>query len=128
LADRTVAIIWSQLTMFVTPAFAQAGTAGAPDIFMSILPFLLIFIVMYFLIIRPQRTQMKKREEMINNIRRGDTVITGGGIVAKVTKVMEGEGELEAEIAQGVKIRLIRGMVADVRVKGEPQAANDTKK
>jgi preprotein translocase subunit YajC len=116
--------------MFVTPAYAQAAPAAAgPDLFMSIFPFILIFIVMYFLIIRPQRAQVKKREEMISNIRRGDTVITGGGVVAKVTKVDDTSGELEAEIAQGVKVKLVRSMVADVRVKGEPVAANtDAKK
>jgi preprotein translocase subunit YajC len=115
--------------MFVTPAYAQAAPAiGGPDVFMNILPFILIFIVMYFLIIRPQRAQLKKREEMIANIRRGDTVVTGGGVVAKVTKVDDTSGELEAEIAQGVKVKVVRSMVADVRVKGEPVAANDAKK
>ncbi|SDA54001.1 preprotein translocase subunit YajC [Sinorhizobium sp. NFACC03] len=108
--------------MFITEAFAQ--TAGAPstggaDILMSILPFLLIFVVMYFLIIRPQRAQMKRREELLKNIRRGDQVVTGGGIVGKVTKVVD-DNELEVEIAEGVKIRVVRGGVSEVRVKGEP--------
>lgn len=112
--------------MFVTPAYAQSAAAPAgPDLIMSLLPFVLIFVIMYFLIIRPQRTQMKKREEMLNNVRRNDTVITGGGIVGKVTKVFENEGELEVEIAQGTKIRVMKSMLADVRVKGEPAAAND---
>lgn len=112
--------------MFVTPAYAQTAAApGGPDLIMSLLPFVLIFVIMYFLIIRPQRTQMKKREEMLNNVRRNDNVITGGGIVGKVTKVFENEGELEVEIAQGTKIRVLRSMLADVRVKGEPAAAND---
>lgn len=114
--------------MFVTPAYAQAPAGGGPDIFMSILPFVLIFVIMYFLIIRPQRQQMKKRQEMLNNIRRGDTIVTGGGVVAKVTKVDEAGGELDAEIAQGVKVRVVRAMVAEVRVKGEPAAANDQAK
>lgn len=112
--------------MFITPAYAQsAGPAAGPDFFISLLPFVLIFVIMYFLIIRPQRQQMKKREEMLNNIRRNDTVVTGGGVVGKVTKVFENEGELEVEIAQGTKVRVVRGMVAEVRVKGEPAAAND---
>ncbi|MCC0029182.1 MAG: preprotein translocase subunit YajC [Brucellaceae bacterium] len=114
--------------MFVTPAYAQATTAGGPDIFMSILPFVLIFVIMYFLIIRPQRQQMKKRQEMLNNIRRGDTIVTGGGVVGKVTKVEDTTGELDVEIAQGVKVKVVRAMVAEVRVKGEPAAANDTAK
>ena len=114
--------------MFVTPAYAQASAAGGPDILMSILPFILIFVIMYFLIIRPQRQQMKKRQEMLNNIRRGDTIVTGGGVVGKVTKVEDTTGELDVEIAQGVKVKVVRAMVAEVRVKGEPAAANDTAK
>lgn len=111
--------------MFVTPAYAQTtGIGGAPEMLMSILPFILIFVIMYFLIIRPQRTQMKKREEQLKNIRRGDTIITGGGFVAKVTKVFEDAGELEVEIGEGVKARVIRALVSDVRVKGEPVADN----
>ena len=109
--------------MFVTPAFAQAsGGAAGPDMLMSILPFILIFVIMYFLIIRPQRTQMKRREEMLNNVRRGDQVVTGGGIIGKVTKVFEDEKEVEVEIADGVKIRVVRSLITEVRVKGEPVA------
>jgi len=108
--------------MFITEAFAQtvpgAGAGGA-DILMSILPFLLIFVVMYFLIIRPQRANMKRREELLKNIRRGDQVVTGGGILGKVTKVID-DSELEVEIADGVKIRVVRSGVTEVRVKGEP--------
>ncbi|GAB1581966.1 preprotein translocase subunit YajC [Phyllobacterium phragmitis] len=108
----------------VTPAFAQApgGAPFGPDVLMSILPFILIFVIMYFLIIRPQRNQMKKREEMLKAIRRGDTIIAGG-MVAKVTKVVD-DNELEVEIADGVKVRVLRGLVTDVRVKGEPVADN----
>ncbi len=111
--------------MFITPAFAQsAGSAGGPDLIASLLPFILIFVIMYFLIIRPQRKQMKERAAMLEAVRRNDTVVTGGGIVGKVTKVID-DGELEVEIAQGTKIRVLRSMLADVRVKGEPVAAND---
>ena len=113
--------------MFITPAYAQTAAAGAPDMLVSLLPFVLIFVIMWFLIIRPQRAQAKKREELLKNIRRNDTIVTGGGVIAKVTKVVEGEPELEVEIAQGVKVKLLRSMVADVRVKGEPVAANDQK-
>jgi preprotein translocase subunit YajC len=106
--------------MFVTPAYAQSALGGGGgEILMSILPFLLIFVIMYFLIIRPQRTQMKQRQEMLKNVRRGDQVITGGGVVGKVTKVID-DAELEVEIADGVKVRLNRSLIADVRVKGEP--------
>ena len=108
--------------MFFPVAFAQTaapGGAGGADILMSVLPFLLIFVVMYFLIIRPQRAAMKRRDELLKNIRRGDQVVTGGGIVGKVTKVVD-DNELEVEIAEGIKIRVVRSGVSEVRVKGEP--------
>ena len=102
--------------MFVTEAFAQGATtaAGGSELLISILPFVAVFAIMYFLIIRPQRTQMKKREEMLKNIRRGDTVVTGGGIIGKVTKVLE-NGELEVQISEQTRVRLVQAMVSDVR-------------
>ena len=111
--------------MFVTPAYAQAGGV-APDALISILPFVLIFVIMYFLIIRPQRTQMKKRTEMLAAIRRGDTVVTGGGLVGKVTKVVD-DNELEVDLG-GMKVTALRATIADVRVKGEPVANQNAKK
>jgi len=107
--------------MFITSAFAQGapGLGGDGGILMSLLPFILIFVIMYFLIIRPQRQQMKKREEMLKNIRRGDQVVTGGGIIGRVTKVVD-EKEVEIEIAEGTKVRVARGLLSEVRVKGEP--------
>ena len=104
--------------MFVTPAYAQTA-AGGGDLVASILPFVLIFVVMYFLIIRPQRNQAKKRSEMLANVRRGDQVVTGGGIVGKVTKVVD-DTELEIEVADGTKMRVVRSLLADVRSKSEP--------
>lgn len=111
--------------MFVTPAYAQ-GFGGGPDVFVSILPFILIFVIMYFLIIRPQRTQMKKRGEMLAAIRRGDTVVTGGGLVGKVTKA--NDDDLEIDLGNGVKVTALRATIADVRVKGEPIANQNAKK
>ncbi|PYE88141.1 preprotein translocase subunit YajC [Phyllobacterium leguminum] len=109
---------------FITPAFAQTtgGSPFSPDMLMSILPFVLIFVVMYMLIIRPQRAQLKKREEMLKAIRRGDTVVAGA-LIAKVTKVID-DNEVEAEIAEGVKVRMLRALISDVRTKGEPVADN----
>ncbi|MCB1462170.1 MAG: preprotein translocase subunit YajC [Nitratireductor sp.] len=104
--------------MFVTPAYAQTAGGGG-EIMMSVLPFVLIFVIMYFLIIRPQRQQAKARDAMLAAIRRNDTIVTGGGVVGKVTKVID-DGELEVEIATDTKVRVVRSMVADVRVKGEP--------
>ena len=110
--------------MLVTPAYAQAaGGAGGADMLMSILPFILIFIIMYFLILRPQRAQMKARDAMLAAVQRGDTVVTGGGLVGKVTKIID-EKEAEVEIANGVKVRVVRSMISDVRAKGTPVADN----
>ncbi|WP_439498560.1 preprotein translocase subunit YajC [Bosea sp. (in: a-proteobacteria)] len=86
---------------------------------MSLVPFVLIFVIMWFLIIRPQQKRVKSHQEMIKNVRRGDTVVTSGGIVAKVSKVID-DGEIEAEIADGVRVRLVKGMIQDVRSKSEP--------
>ena len=104
--------------MFVTPAYAQTAGGGG-DLFMSILPFVLMFVIFYFLLIRPQRKQMQERKEMLGNLRRNDTIVTGGGVVGKVTKVID-DNEIEVEIAKDVKVRVMRSLVADVRVKGEP--------
>lgn len=109
--------------MFVTPAYAQAG--GGSEVFISLLPFVLIFVIMYFLLIRPQRQQMKRRQEMIAAIRRGDVVVTGGGLVGKVTRVID-DNELEVDLGGGNKVTAVRGMIADVRVKGEPAANENT--
>lgn len=106
--------------MFVTPAFAQAagGDAG-PGLLIQFMPFVLIFVIMYFLVIRPQQRRLKTHREMIGGIRRGDTVVTTGGIIGKVTKVID-EQELELQIADNVRVRAARGMISDVRAKGEP--------
>jgi preprotein translocase subunit YajC len=91
--------------MLVTPAYAQAaGAAGGGSLVMSILPFILIFVIMWFLIIRPQRQQMKRHREMIANVRRNDTIVTSGGIIGKVTKVLDDEAnEVEVQVSEGVK-------------------------
>jgi preprotein translocase subunit YajC len=110
--------------MFITPAFAQGslfggGAGGDGGMLMSLLPFVLIFVIMYFLILRPQQKRVKQHQEMVKNVRRGDTVITNGGLVGKVTKVID-DDQIEIEIADDVRIRQMRQMVAEVRAKGEP--------
>lgn len=105
--------------MWVTPAYAQTG-GGLGELGM-LMPFVLIFVIMYFLIIRPQRQQQKRRQEMLAAIRRGDTVVTNGGLVGKVTKVVD-DNEVELQISEGVKVRAVRAMIADVRAKAEPVA------
>jgi preprotein translocase subunit YajC len=105
----------------ITPAFAQgaAPAAGGMDIVLQLVPFVLIFVIMYFLIIRPQQRKAKDHQEMLKNVRRGDQVVTTGGIVGKVTKAAD-DADLEVEIADGVRVKVARGMIADVRSKGEP--------
>ena len=106
--------------MLISPAFAQAGSPfGGDNMLVSLLPFVLIFVIMYFLILRPQQKRVKSHQEMVKNVRRGDTVITSGGLVAKVTKVIDDE-QVEIEIADGVRVRHVRSMVSGVRAKGEP--------
>jgi preprotein translocase subunit YajC len=105
--------------MFVTPAYAQdAGAAGG---LISIIPFILIFVIMYFLLIRPQQKKMKEHQAMVSALRRGDQVVTQGGIIGKVVKVKE-DGEAEVEIAEGVKVRVLKSTIANVISKTEPAA------
>jgi preprotein translocase subunit YajC len=108
----------------ITPAFAQAApAAGGGDILMQMLPFVLIFVIMYFLLIRPQQKRVKAHQEMIKNVRRGDTVVLNSGMIGKVTKVID-DNEAEVEIADGVKVKVIKSMIADIRNKSEPAPAN----
>jgi preprotein translocase subunit YajC len=110
--------------MLISPAYAQgAGGAAGPDLLMSILPFVLIFVIMYFLIIRPQRQRMKQHQEMVANLRRGDTVVTAGGLIGKVSKVVD-DGEVQLELAEGLKVRAVRSMITEVRSKSEPVKEN----
>ena len=83
------------------------------------IPFVLIIVMMYFLILRPQQKRVKEHNELVKNLRRGDTVVTSGGLVGKVTKVVDDE-QIEVEIADGVRVRQVRSMVSNVRAKGEP--------
>ncbi|SHG79314.1 protein translocase subunit yajC [Cognatiyoonia sediminum] len=86
----------------------------------SIIPLILIFGIMYFLLIRPQQKKMKEHQAMVAALRRGDRVVTQGGIKGKVTKVKEGENEIEVEIAQGVTIKVVQSTIANVENKTEP--------
>ena len=114
--------------MFITPAFAQTagGQASGAGILVQMAPLVLIFVVFYFLLIRPQQKKMKAHKAKIDAVKKGDQVVTGGGIVGKVVKVID-DNELEVEIADGVRIRIMRSYVSDVRVKGEPVKSEDAK-
>ncbi len=108
--------------MFFTPAYAQAaGGAGGSGALFQFLPLVLIFAIMYFLLIRPQQKKAKDHQKMVSELRRGDRVLTQGGILGKVSKVGEG-AEIEVEIAQGVKVQVVKSTISQVLSKTEPAA------
>ncbi len=93
---------------------------------MQLAPFGIILVIMYFLILRPQQQRAKQHEDMVKNIRRGDTVVTNGGLIGKVTKATD-DSELEIEIAANVRVRQSRSAIAEVRAKGEPVKSEPAK-
>ena len=103
--------------MFVTPAYAQS--IGGGSALTSFIPLILIFAIMYFLLIRPQQKKLKDHNSMVAAVRRGDQVVTQGGIMGKVTKVKD-DNEIEVEIAKDVKVRVVKSTVAQVIAKTEP--------
>lgn len=105
--------------MLTSPILAQAAPGG--DFFIQFLPFVAIFAIMYFLIIRPQQKRLHEHRAMVEGVRRGDTVVTGGGIVGKIVKADDGP-ELQVEIAEGVRVKVMRGTLSEVRSKGEAPA------
>ena len=107
------------IQMFITPAFAQSGAPGGGDFFIQILPFLMIFVIIYFLILRPQQKRMKEHKELVANLRRGDSVVTSGGLIGKITKVVD-DNEVQVELAKDTVVTLVRSSVAEVRSKSEP--------
>ena len=109
--------------MIISPAYAQA--AGVADGgFATLLPLVLIFVVFYFLLIRPQQKRAKNHRNMLAAVVRGDKVVTGGGIIGTVTKVVNDE-ELAVEIAEGIKVKVQRGLVASVQSKSQPSVGNE---
>lgn len=113
--------------MFSSPAFAQAADAGAPSggaaMFLQFMPLLLIFVIFYFLLIRPQQKKMKEHRALIDAVKKGDAVVTAGGVIGKVTKVED--NEVEVEIAANVRIKVIKATLSDVRAPGSTKPAND---
>ena len=109
--------------MFISPAYAQdAAAGGATAMIMQFAPLILIFIVFYFILIRPQQKKMKDHRDMLGQLKRGDRVVTGGGMVATITRVKEGSDEIEAEIAPNVRVTIVRTTIGSVI---RPTAAND---
>ena len=108
--------------MLITPAYAQFGSfgsGGANSMIIQFMPLILIIVIMYFLILRPQQRKVKLHQDMVKALRRGDTVVSNGGLVGKVTKVVD-DNHIEIEISDGVRVRHLRASVSEVRAKGEP--------
>ena len=105
--------------MFISEAWAQAaGTATENPMFQTLIPMLMIGVVFYFLLIRPQQSKIKAQKAMLGGVKRGDRVVTGGGIIGLVTKVI-GENELQVELAEGVRVRIIKQTITDILTRGE---------
>jgi preprotein translocase subunit YajC len=110
--------------MFVSPAFAQtaAEPLGSTGFLIQFMPFILIFVIMYFLLIRPQQRRAATHREMIKNLRRGDVVVMSGGLIGKIAKVID-DSELLLDVGEGgakTQVRVARGFVQDLRSRGEP--------
>jgi len=110
--------------MNFTPVYAQAVGGGATDLITSFFPIILLIIIFWFFIFRPQQKRAKAHQEMLSSVRRGDVIVTTGGLVGKVIKVRE-DSDLDVEVSQGVKVKIVRTMIADIRTKPEP--VNDNK-
>ncbi|MEQ9144895.1 MAG: preprotein translocase subunit YajC [Parvibaculaceae bacterium] len=114
--------------MFITPAYAETAAGGGGDFLITVFPFVIVFAIIYFLIIRPQQKRAKEHQQMVAAVRRGDEVVTAGGIVGKVSKVGEGD-DIQVEIAEGVKVKVLKATLTNVRSKSQPapSAANTNK-
>ncbi|PPC98500.1 MAG: preprotein translocase subunit YajC [Hyphomicrobium sp.] len=106
--------------MFVTPAYAQAIPSPVDPLGGLLVPMLLMLLIFYFFLIRPQSQRAKQHRDRMNAVRRGDTVITSGGMVGRVLKVSDTSDEIEVELADNLKVRIIKSTLMDVRSKGEP--------
>ena len=108
--------------MLISPAYAQAAPGGGGDLFVSLMPLVLIFVVFYFLLIRPQQQKMKAHRQLIENIKKGDQVVTAGGIFGKVTRV-EADNTVMVEIAPNVVVKIAKATISDLLNKPQPAAA-----
>ena len=110
--------------MLISPAYAQATGAFDQSALVQFLPLVLIFVVFYFLLIRPQQKKQKDQKTMLDALRRGDRVVTGGGILGTVSKVGAND-EIEIDIAQGVRVKVLRSTITSVLAKPDPAAARE---
>jgi preprotein translocase subunit YajC len=117
------------MPMLISTAYAQSpgGSMFDQTAIVQFLPLVLIFVVFYFLLIRPQQKKQKDHRSMLDTLRRGDRVVTGGGIVGTVSKVV-GPEEVEVDIAQGVRVRVLRSTISSVLAKPDPAAAREAAK
>lgn len=115
--------------MFATPAYAQAAggaAGGGPEaMLLQFLPLVALVVLFYFLMIRPQQRRMKQHQAMLGALKRGDTVVLSSGMIGKIVRVED--KEVGVEIATGVTVKVVKGMISDVRARGEPAPANDSK-
>ena len=114
--------------MLISPAYAQAAGAapasgGAAGFFIQMVPLILIFVIFWFLLIRPQQQRAKAHRAMIDAVKKGDSVVTGGGLIGKVTKVED--DKVEVEIATGVKVKVVKATLSDITPLGSGKPAND---
>lgn len=109
--------------MFISPAYAQAA-GGQGDIFATLMPLILIGLVFYFLLIRPQQKRIKEHRAMVSALRRGDKVVTAGGLFGTVTKIVS-DTEAQVEIAENVRVRVLRSTISEVLQKTEPANRNE---
>ena len=113
--------------MLISQAWAQAAGGGGGDFLVQLFPLILIFVVFYFLLIRPQQAKARAHREMLAGVKRGDRVVTGGGIIGLVTKVIS-DNEVQVELAEGVRVRIIKGTITDIVARGESvRGAKDEK-
>ncbi len=121
------------LLLASSPAFAQATNAAAPGgggfdaqtMLVQFGPLVLLFVLFWFMIIRPQQRRQREHQQAVSAVKRGDTIVMSSGMIGKVVRVED--AEVGVEIAQGVTVKVIKSMIADVRARGEPAAANDAK-
>lgn len=113
--------------MFSSPAYAQAAAApgGTETFLIQMAPLFLLFVIFWFLIIRPQQRKVKAHRTMVDNVKKGDQVVTGGGLVGRVSRVQD--NEVEIELAPSVKVRALKSTLSTVILAGTPDAANDAK-
>ncbi|MDB5487536.1 MAG: preprotein translocase subunit YajC [Reyranella sp.] len=104
--------------MFISQAWAQGTGGGSGDFLVQLFPLILIFVVFYFLLIRPQQAKVRAQREMLSGVKRGDRVVTGGGIIGLVTKVIS-DSEVQVELAEGVRVRIVKQTITDILTRGE---------